>query len=75
MLAALQAALSAGQFLMFMRLQQEAGPVYVSQVGYVGTAVGLVSGALAFGETYSLWVWAASGVIAAGVLVVNSARR
>ncbi len=74
-LAAFQAAFNALQFLMFMRLQQAAGPVYVSQVGYVGTAVGLASGALVFGETYTIWVWAASAVIVAGVLIVNSARR
>jgi drug/metabolite transporter (DMT)-like permease len=74
-LAALQAASNALQFLMFMRLQQAAGPVYVSQVGYVGTAVGLASGALVFGETYTIWVWAACAVIVAGVLIVNSARR
>ncbi|WP_112662976.1 DMT family transporter [Microvirga flavescens] len=75
LLALLQAALNACQFLMFMRLQQMAGPVYVSQMGYVGTATGLVSGALFFGETYSPWIWAASATIAAGVLVVNSDRR
>lgn len=74
-LAAVQAAFNALQFLMFMRLQQAAGPVYVSQVGYVGTAVGLASGALVFGETYTIWVWAACAVIVAGVLIVNSARR
>lgn len=73
--AAIQSALNALQFLMFMRLQQAAGPVYVSQVGYVATAVGLVSGAMIFGETYSPWVWAASGLIAAGVIVVNAAGR
>jgi drug/metabolite transporter (DMT)-like permease len=74
-LAIIQAALNALQFLMFMRLQKAAGPVYVSQVGYVGTAAGLASGALVFGETYSPWIWAASTTIAAGVLIVNSARR
>ena len=74
-LAAVQATFNALQFLMFMRLQQAAGPVYVSQIGYVGTAVGLASGALVFGETYTIWVWAASAVIVAGVLIVNSARR
>lgn len=74
-LALVQAALNAAQFLMFMRLQKTAGPVYVSQMGYVGTATGLVSGALVFGETYSPWVWAASITIAVGVLVVNSSRR
>jgi hypothetical protein len=55
--------------------EHAAGPVYVSQVGYVGTAVGLASGALVFGESYSFWIWAASGVITAGVLIVNSSRR
>jgi drug/metabolite transporter (DMT)-like permease len=74
-LALIQAALNALQFLMFMRLQKATGPVYVSQVGYVATAAGLASGALVFGETYSPWIWAASATIAAGVLIVNSARR
>jgi drug/metabolite transporter (DMT)-like permease len=74
-LAVIQAALNALQFLMFIHLQKAAGPVYVSQVGYVATAAGLASGALVFGETYSPWIWAASATIAAGVLIVNSARR
>ncbi|WP_112664689.1 DMT family transporter [Microvirga flavescens] len=75
LLALIQAALNALQFLMFMRLQKAAGPVYVSQVGYVATAFGLASGALVFGETYSPWIWIASITIVLGVLVVNSARR
>ncbi|HZH28283.1 MAG TPA: DMT family transporter [Azospirillaceae bacterium] len=74
-LASVQGALNALQFLLFMRLQKSAGPVYVSQIGYVATAVGLASGAIVFGETYSPWVWAASGLIASGVILVNFARR
>lgn len=74
-LAAFQGVFNALQFLMFMRLQKSAGPVYVSQVGYVATAIGLGSGAIAFGETYSPWVWAASGLIFLGVNIVNLARR
>ncbi|MGO4387664.1 DMT family transporter [Microvirga sp. 2YAF29] len=74
-LALVQAALNALQFLMFMRLQKAAGPVYVSQIGYVATAVGLASGALVFRETYSIWIWVASATIAAGVIIVNSAQK
>ena len=73
-LAATQIAASTLQAVLFFRLQKAAGPVYLSQIGYVATAVGLASGALAFGETYSPWVWTGAAVIGAGVLTVNSAR-
>jgi drug/metabolite transporter (DMT)-like permease len=39
-----QAASAAAMFAFFFRLQQVGGPVYLSQIGYVAAAVGLVSG-------------------------------
>jgi drug/metabolite transporter (DMT)-like permease len=72
-LALVQVVLAALQYLLFMHVQREAGPVYVSQVGYIATGVGLASGALVFGETYSPWILAACAVIAAGVFTVNRA--
>jgi drug/metabolite transporter (DMT)-like permease len=70
-----QVVLAALQFLMFMRLQHVAGPVYVSQTGYVATAVVLGFGTLMLGESYSPWVWGAAGIIVAGIALVNSGRR
>ncbi|WP_207479303.1 DMT family transporter [Arenibaculum pallidiluteum] len=74
-LLAAQVAASTLQAVLFFRLQSVAGPVYLSQIGYVATACGLASGALAFGETYSPWVWAGAAVIAAGVMIVNGRAR
>jgi len=74
-LAALQIALTALTYVLYFRLQVVAGPVYLSQIGYVATAVGLATGTLMFGERYSPWVWGGAGVIVAGVLLVTFGRR
>ena len=66
-LVALQLAVSTTMFLMFFRLQQIGGPTYLSQIGYVAAAVGVVIGVAYFGETYPVSVWVGAGVIAAGV--------
>ncbi len=42
--AALQVAVSTAMFALFFRLQAVGGPVYLSQIGYVGAAVGLLGG-------------------------------
>jgi drug/metabolite transporter (DMT)-like permease len=67
----LQAAATAVTYLLYFRLQQVAGPVYLSQIGYVMTAVGLATGTLLFGERYSPWVWTGAGVIVVGVALVT----
>ena len=41
MLAALTA-VSAAFYALYFRLQYVAGPVYLSQIGYIGTAFGIV---------------------------------
>lgn len=74
-LAALQIAVTALTYLLYFRLQVVAGPVYLSQIGYVATAVGLGTGTLLFGERYSPWVWGGAAVIVAGVLLVTFGRR
>lgn len=51
-LAALQIAVSTTMFLMFFRLQQLGGPTYLSQIGYVGAAVGVLVGVAWLGESY-----------------------
>ena len=66
-LVAAQLAVSTVMFLMFFRLQQIGGPTYLSQIGYVAAAVGVVIGVMYFGETYPPSVWAGAGVIALGI--------
>ena len=68
-LVALQLAVSTTMFLMFFRLQQIGGPTYLSQIGYVAAAVGVIIGVTYFGETYPVSVWVGAGVIAAGIVL------
>ncbi len=58
-------------FITYFELQRVAGPVYLSQIGYVMAATSLAIGAFVFGERYGLLVWLAAGVIVAGILLVN----
>jgi len=66
-LVALQLAVSIIMFLMFFRLQQVGGPTYLSQIGYVAAAVGVVVGVFYFGETYPKSIWTGAGIIAIGI--------
>ncbi len=66
-LIAAQLTVSTIMFLMFFRLQQIGGPTYLSQIGYVAAAVGVVIGVGFLGETYPPAVWMGAGVVAAGV--------
>jgi drug/metabolite transporter (DMT)-like permease len=55
----------------FFRLQQIGGPIYLSQISYVNTGVGVAFAVLLFGERLSLWVWLAVALVFAGVAIVN----
>ena len=55
-------------FILFFRLQWIGGPTYLSQIGYVAAAVGLVTGVGLFGESYPLIVWLGALLIIAGIL-------
>ena len=66
-LVALQLAVSTVMFLMFFRLQQIGGPTYLSQIGYIAAAVGVVIGVLYFGEIYPRSVCLGAGVIIVGI--------
>ncbi|HYO56485.1 DMT family transporter [Archangium sp.] len=70
-LAAIQMVVSAGMFALFFRLQQVGGPVFLSQIGYVGAAVGLVSGALFLDERYPATTWLGALVVAVGIGLVT----
>ena len=66
-----QLAVSTVMFLMFFRLQQIGGPTYLSQIGYVAAAVGVVIGVVYFSETYPTNVWVGAGVVAIGIALTT----
>lgn len=73
-LTIVQVATAAGMFAVFFRLQVVGGPVYLSQIGYVGAAVGLMIGVLFLGERYAAPTWIGAAVIAAGVVMTTKAQ-
>ncbi|MFN4278191.1 MAG: DMT family transporter [Ferrovibrio sp.] len=62
-------------FIPYFELQRVAGPVYLSQIGYVMTATSLAIGTFVFGERYGLITWLAAGVIVAGIYLVNRRQQ
>jgi len=75
LLSLLQVASAAGMFAFFFRLQSVGGPIYLSQIGYVGAAVGLVSGTFFLGETYQPLTWIGAAIIFAGVAMTTKAQK
>ncbi len=76
-LIGMQIVATATMLAMFFRLQQVGGAVYLSQIGYVAAAVGLIAGTLVLGERYPLATWLGALVVVAGVALVtwSQARR
>jgi drug/metabolite transporter (DMT)-like permease len=66
-LAIVQVIVSTAMFLMFFRLQQVGGPTYLSQIGYVAAAVGVLIGVTMLGETYPLGVWLGAALVVSGI--------
>ncbi|MCB1432709.1 MAG: DMT family transporter [Alphaproteobacteria bacterium] len=62
-------------YAFFFRLQQVGGPVYLSQISYVNTGVGLIFAVAAFGERLPLTVWAAVAAIFAGIALVTLTKK
>ena len=58
-------------YLVFLELIVLAGPLFAAQTGYLVTASGVFWGIIILAETHSAWVWAALGLIFAGVALVN----
>ncbi|MBE7635524.1 EamA family transporter [Sneathiella sp. P13V-1] len=61
-------------FPLFFRLQKAAGPVLLSQIGYVAAAVGLLAATLFLGEIYSPLTWVGAAVITVGICVTIAAE-
>ena len=74
LVAAQSVALGAG-YACFFRLQQVGGPVYLSQISYVNTAVGLIFAVTLLGERLPEASWLASILILAGILLVAIASK
>lgn len=70
-----QSIAAAGMFALFFRLQAVGGPVYLSQIGYVAAALGLISGTLFLGEHYPPLTWLGAAVIAVGVAMTTRAQK
>jgi drug/metabolite transporter (DMT)-like permease len=69
-----QAASASMMFAFFFRLQSVGGPVYLSQIGYVAAAVGLLAGVLFLGEHYRLLTWIGAAIIVIGVVMTTRAQ-
>jgi drug/metabolite transporter (DMT)-like permease len=71
----LQVAVSTLHYWLFMHLQIAGGPVYLSQIGYVAAAVGVVLAYILFGALPTWSLVAGIALIATGVLLVRPRRH
>ena len=62
-------------YVLYFQIIRLAGPVYLSQVGYLVVVIGVVTGMLVFGERHSLWVWIGIGLMVAGLTLVNLGQK
>jgi drug/metabolite transporter (DMT)-like permease len=58
-------------FFLFFTVVSLAGAVYLAQVGYITTILGLGWGALFYGEEPSAWLWLAVVLVFGGIALVN----
>lgn len=70
-----QMAISALHYWLYMRLQRAAGPVYLSQIGYVAAAIGVVLAYLLFTELPSISLLSGIAMIIAGVFLVRPRKH
>lgn len=66
-----QIAVATVYYALLFRLQKVAGPVFLSQIGYVATAFGVAIAVQVFGDAVSLGMLAGIVLIVAGVLLVS----
>lgn len=66
-----QVAVSAIFYALYFRLQHIAGPVYLSQIGYVATAFALPMAVLVFGDRVTVGMLAGAVLVIAGVVLVR----
>ena len=66
--------IAAVNFYAIFELIRIAGPTYMSQANFLSVGFGVLFGILFFGERHSAYVWAAMGLMLAGVALVNMRR-
>ena len=66
---------AAAMFAFFFRLQAVGGPVYLSQIGYVAAAIGLIAGELFLGERYQLLTSLGAPFVTVGVIMTTKAQK
>lgn len=62
---------SSAAYVLYFQIIRMAGPVYLSQVGYLVVSIGVLAGMLIFGERHSVWVWIGIGLMVSGLTLVN----
>lgn len=65
------AIISVMAYTMFIYAISLFGPVFSSQTGYIVTFTGVLWGMLIFGETHSVWIWAALAAMIMGLVLVK----
>lgn len=73
-LVAAQVGVSAVMYVLYFQLQRVAGPVYLSQIGYVAAGFGVAIAVALFAETVTLAMLAGLVLIAGGVFLVTPRR-
>ncbi|MCW8844003.1 MAG: EamA/RhaT family transporter, partial [Rhodobacteraceae bacterium] len=59
----------------YVWLVGRAGSVFAAQVAYIVTGSGVLWSMLILSERYSGWVWAAMGLVLAGMALVQPRRK
>ena len=58
-------------YTLYVWMVGKAGPIFAVQVSYLVTGFGVIWAMLILGESYSGWIWAAMGVMAIGMFLVQ----
>jgi drug/metabolite transporter (DMT)-like permease len=72
---AAHALIQVGSMILMFEVMRLAGPVFLSQVGFLSPISGMVWGMVFFSESHSAWIYAAMAAIFAGLLMVNAPGR
>lgn len=67
--------ITVGTFFLYFTVVSLSGAVYLAQVGYITTLMGLGWGAWFYGEEPSAWMWLAVVLVLAGLTLVNFGKR
>ena len=66
---------SSTAYTLFLYMVKKSGSVFASLVGYVITLAGVFWGMLFFGESHSIWVWAALATMLVGMAMVTPREK